>query len=96
LIPLATNDPAAVAFLRHDATGAVLVIVNVGPAALTSVRIASSDDAPQFARLAPRTLYGLSRGPTLRLDARRRLTATADLPGHSGFVIALGGDITAP
>jgi glycosidase len=96
LIPLATNDPAAVAFLRHDATGAVLVIVNVGPAALTSVRIASSDDAPQFARLAPRTLYGLSRGPTLRLDARRRLAATADLPGYSGFVIALGGDITAP
>ncbi len=96
LIPLATNDPAAVAFLRHDATGAVLVIVNVGQAALTSVQITSTDDAPRFRRLAPCTLYGPSRGPTLRLDAARRLTATADLPGHSGFVITLGGNITAP
>lgn len=94
LIPLATNNPAAVAFLRHDATGTVLVIVNVGPATLTAVRIASADDAPRFRRLAPRTLYGLSRGPTLRLDAGRRLTATAELPGHSGFVIALSSDRT--
>jgi hypothetical protein len=55
------------------------------------MHIASPDDAPRFRRLAPRTLYGLSRGPTLRLDARRRLTAIGDLPGYSGFVIALGG-----
>ncbi len=96
LIPLTTNDPAAVAFLRHDASGAVLVVVNVGPSALTSVQVTSPDDAPQFRRLAPRTLYGPSRGPTLRLDALRRLTATAELPGHSGFVIALGGDSTPP
>lgn len=96
LVPLGTNHPAAVAFLRHDAAGAVLVIVNVGPTALTGVRIASTADALRFGRLALRTLYGLSRGPTIRLDASRRLTATADLPGHSGFVIALGRDGRMP
>lgn len=96
LIPLATSHPAVVAFLRRDATGAVLVIVNVGPATLTAVQLASAVDAPRFARLAPHTLYGLSRDPTLQLDASRRLTATADLPGHSGFVIALGDDGKAP
>lgn len=98
LVPLTTNSPAVVAFLRHDAAGAVLVIVNVGPATLKSVRIASADDAPRFRRLAPRTLYGLSRGPMLRLDANRRLTATIDLGGHSGLVIALGdkGVVSAP
>ncbi|MBA4071317.1 MAG: alpha-amylase [Gemmatimonas sp.] len=90
LIPLTTNNPAAVAFLRRDTTGTVLVMVNVGPATLKSVRVASADEAPRFRRLAPRTLYGLSRASTIRLDARRRLTATAHLPGHSGFVIALG------
>lgn len=89
LIPLTTNNPAAVAFLRRDTTGVVLVIVNVGPATLKAVQVTSTDSAPRFRRLAPRTLYGLSRGPVLRLDADRRLTATADLPGHSGFVIAV-------
>jgi hypothetical protein len=84
------------AFLRHDTTGTVLVIVNVGPASLTAVRIASPDDAPRFRRLAPRTLYGLSRGPSLQLDVNRRLAVTADIPGHSGFVIALRDDSAAP
>lgn len=92
LVPLTTSSPAVVAFLRHDTAGTVLVIVNVGPAALDAVHIASAHDAPRFRRLAPRTLHGPSRRPVLRLDANRRLAATVDLAGHSGVVIALGDD----
>lgn len=96
LIPLVTNNAAVAAFLRHDATGTVLVIVNVGPAALKAVQITAADDVLPFVRLAPRTLYGQSRGPTIQFDARRRLNATVDLSGYSGFIIALGNDGTVP
>jgi glycosidase len=96
LVPLATNHPAVVAFLRRDSASAVLVIANVGPATLESVTITSADGAVPFTHLAPRTLYGTSRGPTMRLDARKRLTATGAIAGHAGFIIALGQDADAP
>ena len=90
LVPLTTSHPAVVAFLRREPTGEVLVIANVGPATLASVTISSGEDAIQTRHLAPRTLYGESQGPALRLDAKQRLTATGALPGHAGFVISLG------
>ena len=89
LVALTTSHPAVVAFLRRDPTGEVLVIANVGPAALASVTISTGEDVIQTRHLAPRTLYGESQGPAMRLDAKQRLTATGALPGHSGFVIAL-------
>jgi glycosidase len=45
LVPLTTNDAHVLAFLRRGDDGAVLVIANVGSAAVAGVTVRSDDDA---------------------------------------------------
>ena len=90
LVPLTTTHPSVIAFLRRDPTTTVLVIANIGSTSVGSVRITSADGAVPLAHLAPRTLYGQSKGPTLQLDTNKRLTAIVAIPGYSGLVVELG------
>ena len=91
LVPLTTNDPAVIAFLRRDGTRVVLVIANLGAASHGGVTLSSAAGALRGGRYAARPLFGLATFAPFRVapDGKMRETSVPPLPAHSGVVFEL-------
>lgn len=79
LVPLVSDDPAVVAFLRRTGPRTVLVVSNVGAASLDGVTLASGDGALGPGHFSPNVLYGSAHLPAFTVDRSGRLPAGVTL-----------------
>ncbi len=74
LVALAATSPQVVAYLRRAGNRAALVVVNLGPTAVSDVSIASSDSVLPRGSYTMRSLLGGRPGATLRVGPDGRVT----------------------
>ena len=73
LVPLSTGNDAVVAFLRKDASGAVLVVANLGSGALDGAKVTSADGALPAGQYTPTSLLGGTGGQPLTVGSNGRV-----------------------
>ena len=73
LLPLSTSSPQVAAYLRRTSRRAVLVVANLGGAAVSAVAIGSANGALPPGAYSPRNLLGGPNGTTLRVGADGRI-----------------------
>ncbi len=73
LIPLRATHDAVAAYLRRDNDRTVLVVANLGTAALTNVAVSSEPRAVTAGEYNVRGLLDNSRGPSLRVTRNGRI-----------------------
>src|SRR5438067_7247689 len=73
LIPLSTSSAQVAAYLRRTSRRAVLVVANLGGAAVSAVAIGSANGALPPGAYSPRNLLGGPNGTTLRVGADGRI-----------------------
>jgi alpha-amylase len=79
LVPLVASNDAIAAYLRRDGERAVLVIANLGTAALTGATVSSADRALSAGRYTLNDLLGGPAGRPLRVGSNGRIQ------GHAPF-----------
>jgi glycosidase len=80
LIPLATNNDGALAYLRRDGSRAVLVIANLGTTPITGLEVSSTAGALPAGRYATTVLYGGGGAGALQVGADGGLVKYAASP----------------
>ena len=73
LLPLSTSSAQVAAYLRRTSRRAVLVVANLGGAAVSAVAIGSANGALPPGAYSPRNLLGGPNGTTLRVGADGRI-----------------------
>src|SRR5947199_4399 len=73
LVPLSTSSAQVAAYLRRTSRRAVLVVANLGGAAVSAVAIGSANGALPPGAYSPRNLLGGPNGTTLRVGADGRI-----------------------
>ena len=76
LVPLTPSNGGALAFLRRDPAGIVLVVANLGAAPLSGLTLASDPGALPIGRYRTKALYGSAVSSTLRVGADGALAST--------------------
>ncbi len=96
LVPLKTNNPAVVAFLRRDASGSVLVVANVGSEPAVQSSITSGDHMFPAMRVHPRVLFGDAELSAVRVSASGGVSAFITVAAHAGVILALDPQAKRP
>jgi len=73
LVPLSTTSPQVAAYLRHTNHRAVLVVANLGAAAVSAIAIGSAEGALPRGTYTPRNLLGGPNGARLQVGADGRI-----------------------
>ncbi|MEO7822819.1 MAG: alpha-amylase family glycosyl hydrolase, partial [Gemmatimonadaceae bacterium] len=80
MVPLTTNSDAVAAYLRRDGKRAVLVVVNLGAAPLTGVRLSSAGAVLRAGRHLAKTLLGGGSAARLRVGTDGSIQTYIPLP----------------
>ena len=93
LVPLNTSNGAVAAYLRRTRGHAVLVVANLGAAAVTNISLASGKHALPPGTYAPRSLLDGANGATLRVDREGEIRGYVPVPGSIGARTSLVFDL---
>lgn len=92
LVPLATSNPAVLAYLRREGREQVLVIANVGSTAVGGATISSAAGALPSGTFRPRSLLGGATAAPIIIGRDGQLRSYAPLPAlapQTGYLFAL-------
>lgn len=92
LVPLATSDPAVLAYIRRQGSEQVLVIANVGAAPVSGARITSAAGALPSGRWQARTLLGSATAAPIVVSRDGQLRDYLPVPSlapQTGYLFAL-------
>jgi len=81
LVPLSAGNPSVVAYLRRTGDHAVLVLANLGPAAVAGLSIGSADSVLPPGRYEPRNLLEGPNGAALQVAPDGRLHSYVPVTG---------------
>jgi len=81
LVPLSATSPQVAAYLRRAGDHTVLVVANLGGAAVAGVSVGSGEAALRPGSYAPRNLLGGPSSSTLRVGGDGRVRDYVPLPG---------------
>jgi len=84
LVPLTTGSTEVIAYLRRAGDKAVLVVANLGAAAVTGVSVHSGRDAMPPGSYAAHGLLGTQNGATLVVGPDGQLTGYVPITGRLG------------
>jgi glycosidase len=84
LVPLAAGSATVAAYLRRSGMRAVIVVVNLGAAAVSGVAISSAEGALQPGSYTPRNLLGGPNGATLLVRRDGSIQGYEPVPGPIG------------
>jgi alpha-amylase len=84
LVPLTAGSTDVIAYVRRTGDKVVLVVANLGAAAVTGVSVHSGKDAIPAGRYAAHGLLGTQNGATLVVGADGQLTGYVPLTGRLG------------
>jgi glycosidase len=84
LVPLTAGSTQVIAYLRRAGDKAVLVVANLGAAAVTGVSVQSGKDAIPTGRYAAHGLFGTQNGATLVVGPDGQLSGYMPLTGRLG------------
>jgi alpha-amylase len=96
LVPLSASSSQVAAYLRRAGEHAVLVVANLGAAAVSGVSIGSADGVLPPGRYQPRNLLGGLNGAVLDVNAEGRMRGYLPVPGTLGPRESLVLDLIRP